>query len=265
MTIHHTLIKKAERMGVILSEQGNSVGFQIPQFNITGNASSAKLALQMADEKIKARRQAEYEEAQSPTPFDAPSADVGSSETPTTPSGANTSLIERINGVAIDGAVAYSEGTSAADCPYSSENEDAYDDFIRWNEEWDAAADAETEDKGGGSVVSDKFRAKYAEMGHPTHCGDQLAEVLNELVLNKGGTNIELFEEICNLNGVSLAKYKHEGKGWEGRLRMTGRNLLAKKVYLNEGVLKLPQTISGGQFQMSAEWMAAQRFKKMSP
>jgi hypothetical protein len=169
----------------------------------------------------------------------------------------------------VAGAVAFAEGTPAGDCPYSSEEPDddsdddtSYEDFIRWNEEWDTAADAKSEEdeSKGGTVVAAKYRAKYAEDGHPTHCGDWLAETLNDIVLNKEGTNIELFEQIADMNGVSLAKYKRDGVGWQGRLRMTGRNLMAKKVYQNEGKLVLPETL-GGFKQAPAEWMATQRFK----
>lgn len=182
-----------------------------------------------------------------------------------------TVTAERINGIAIDGAVAYKEGTPSGDCPYSSETEigndseapgSEYDNFLRWNEEWDAAADEATdeEDKGGGSVVSSKYRAKYAEAGHPTHCGDWLAETLNEIVLNKEGVNLELFEAICGLNGVDTSKYKRSGVGWQGRIRMTGRNLISKRVFLNEGKLILPEAL--GLFkQAPPEWMALQRFK----
>lgn len=176
----------------------------------------------------------------------------------------NTKPIERINGIAIDGAIAYSEGTPAGDCPYSSETEDdeEYAKFGRWNEEWDAAADeaVEHEESEGGSVVSQKYRAKYAEAGHPTHCGDWLAETLNEICLNKAGVNLELFEAICGLNGVDTSKYKREGRGWEGRIRMTGRNMVARRVYLNDGKLVLPETL-GSVKQAPAEWMEQQRFK----
>lgn len=179
--------------------------------------------------------------------------------------------IERINGIAIDGAVAFAEGTPAGDCPYSSEapedeeTEDSeYDSFIRWNDEWDAAADEATdEDEGkGGSVVSEKYRAKYAEAGHPTHCGDWLAETLNEICLNKAGVNLELFEAICGLNGVDTSKYKRSGVGWQGRIRMTGRNLMSKKVFLNGGKLIVPDSM-GGFKQAPEEWMAQQRFKAL--
>lgn len=214
----------------------------------------------------------DLETPEAPEDGDAPLSDalIADGGSPST----TATVVERINGVAIDGAVAFAEGTPAGDCPYSSEggdfeeNEDGdpeYNNFIRWNEEWDAAADAksdEEEEGKGGSVVSAKYRAKYAEAGHPTHCGDWLAETLNEICLNKEGVNLELFEGICSLNGVDTSKYKRSGVGWQGRIRMTGRNLMSKRVFLNEGKLILPESM-GGFKQAPEEWMAQQRFKAL--
>lgn len=172
------------------------------------------------------------------------------------------------NGVALNGAIAYAEGTPAGDCPYNSEaaeddeDNEEYDNFLRWNEEWDNAADAaDAEKPQGGSVVAEKYRAKYAELGHPTHCGDWLAELLNNLCLTKKDTDLGRFEAICAANGVDTSKYKRDGVGWQGRIRMTGRNLLAKKVYLAGGVLFTPVEGAEPQYQAPADWMQMQRFK----
>lgn len=180
--------------------------------------------------------------------------------------GAPESKVDNIarsdKGVALDGAIAYAEGTLSADCPFSSEDEEEYDQFVEWNDAWDAAADAKAEEEPqGGSVVKEKYRAIYAERGHPTHCGDWLAQLLNNLVLGKKATDIARFEAICAANGVDLSKYKHEGKGWEGRLRMTGRNLLAKKVFFAGGVLQVPNGEVVDTYTAPADWMQAQRFK----
>lgn len=185
----------------------------------------------------------------------------------------NAGLLEKIErsekGIALDGAIAYKEGTPAADCPFNSEDEedDEYEKFVAWNEAWDEAADAATDEEAekGGSVVSEKYRTKYAELGHPTHCGDWLAELLNNLCITKEGTDLARFEAICLLNGVDTSKYRRSGVGWQGRIRMTGRNLLSKKVYLAGGVLKSPvegaEGIALEEFNAPAEWMATQRFK----
>lgn len=175
-------------------------------------------------------------------------------------------VIERSEkGVALNGAIAYSEGTPAGDCPYSSETDDdeEYASFERWNEEWDNAADeaAEEEEGRGGSVVAQKYRAKYAELGHPTHCGDWLASLLNNLCLTKKDTDLGRFEAICAANGVDTSKYKRDGVGWQGRIRMTGRNLLAKKVYLAGGIIKTPIEGAEPEYRAPADWMQMQRFK----
>ena len=162
---------------------------------------------------------------------------------------------DRINGVPTDGRIAYQEGVMAGDCPYMEDDPD----FQRWNDEWDAAADEHEEQQVKarpkvGSVVTNRYRALYSESGHPTHCGDALATLLNSICNNKKGTNLELFEKICALNGVDLSRYNRSTKGWQGRLRMTGRNLLSKRVAENGGVLRLPEEW-GGDRQLDGDWI----------
>jgi hypothetical protein len=158
---------------------------------------------------------------------------------------------DRINGISTDGGIAYKEGVLAGDCPYMEEDTD----FQRWNDEWDAAADAGTELPRVGSVVTNRYRALYSESGHPTHCGDALAVLLNSLCNNKAGTNLEIFEKICKANGVDLSKYNRTGKGWQGRLRMTGRNLLSKRVAENNGYLVMPEGMGKEGYQLGFDWV----------
>jgi hypothetical protein len=160
---------------------------------------------------------------------------------------------DRINGVPTDGGIAFKEGVVAGDCPYLEFS----DDFDRWNNEWDAAADEAVVKPPPkvGSVVTNRYRAKYSEMGHPTHCGDALATLLNSICVNKAGTNLEIFEAICKTNGVDLSKYDRSAKGWQGRLRMTGRNLLAKRVLENGGRLTMPEGLGQDHFQMDGDWI----------
>jgi hypothetical protein len=164
-----------------------------------------------------------------------------------------------------DGAEAYRQGFSAADCPFSSETEDdeEYEKFEQWNTDWDAAAD-EAEPEPSGSVVKEEYRARYAEMGHPTHCGDWLAEFLNERCIVGDGKETDLgrFEAICNANEISLAKYNRTTNGWQGRLRMTGRNLL-KAVVVRTGFILVPN--GDGlidKFEADPEWRASKMPKK---
>jgi hypothetical protein len=163
-----------------------------------------------------------------------------------------------------DGGEAYRRGFTAADCPYSSEEDaEEYEKFERWNTEWDEAADA-AEPEPTGSVVKEEYRARYAEMGHPTHCGDWLAEFLNDMCIvgDKGETDLLRFEMICNANGVSLEKYNRTTNGWQGRLRMTGRNLL-KAVVVRTGHILVPN--GDGlidKYEADSEWMTAKAPKK---
>jgi len=168
-------------------------------------------------------------------------------------------MSDRINGIHINGAVAFKEGVPAADCPYL----DNSDDFSRWNNEWDEAADQAENPPPKGSVVTNRYRATYSEYGHPTHCGDELAILLNNLCLNKAGINLELFEAICAANGVNLTRYNRTTKGWQGRLRMTGRNLLAKRLKSNGGKLIMPPNMMPDSYTLSYDWMvqAEQKYK----
>lgn len=296
MTIHHTHIKKAEKAGYILKEIDDGVEAFWPKraLTITGSSSSdamqqmqAAMALLSNDEfriipdvsqpRLVTLTHFDYMVKGCPmTPFEIHQL-VTKEQHEWVPALVNTNgepqlveaddtPVERINGIATDGAVAYREGTPSADCPYSSEDEEdegEYENFLRWNEEWDNAADEATDEEGskGGSVVGEKYRARYAEAGHPTHCGDWLAELLNNLCLTKKDTDLDRFEAICAANGVDTSKYRRSGVGWQGRIRMTGRNLLAKKVYLAGGIILTPVEGAEPQYKAPAEWMATQRFK----
>lgn len=196
-----------------------------------------------------------------------------------------------------DGKEAFLAGFTAADCPYDEE----HPNFDTWNADWDAAADEASEqrpeedggkagelsdgefEEGDGaegepppaSVVKEEYRARYAEAGHPTHCGDELAVLLNNLCLTKKGIDLPRFEHICEANGVDLSKYNRTTKGWQGRLRMTGRNKLAGKVFAAGGVLRtailkvdpnneeLSEAIylegAEPEYKLSTEWMASRR------
>jgi hypothetical protein len=173
--------------------------------------------------------------------------------------------VERIGGVPVSGAIAYKEGIASADCPYDSEEQ--YDEFERWNREWDEAADLheEEEEKPSGSVVKDKYRAIYAERGHPAHCGDWLAEILNNLCIANGQTDIGRFKAIMDANGIDMSKYKTTGNGWQGRYRMTGRNLLARRLFSAEFLLAPDMNGDIQSYPVPQEWKNAQTFVREAP
>lgn len=114
-------------------------------------------------------------------------------------------------------------------------------------------AQPEDEEETSGSVVPDTFKKRYAEAGHPGHCGDWLAETLNALCQTKDGkkviTDLDRLEAIANANDVSPDRVDKLGtatNGWQGRYRMTVRNMLAKKV-ADKGFLFVPEGCGVGQ------------------
>lgn len=246
MAIHHMHKKQAEKRGFLLEERGDRIRAFWPAHAVEVFADTSAAA---RDQMIIIQDNFDGE-------FEQP---VNNAAVPNGPPPTHSEA-----GVPLNGADAHKAGFTAADCPYTSETEDddEYAEFERWNAEFDDAADEATEEE-THSVVDEKYRAIYAERGHPTHCGDDLATLLNNLCLTeKSGTDLERFEAICEANGVSLAKYNRTSNGWQGRLRMTGRNLLARKVWENDGVVLTPVEGADPQYQMSAEWMATRKFRK---
>ena len=112
----------------------------------------------------------------------------------------------------------------------------------------DPEAGYEEEDHApSGSVVADSYKKAYAEAGHPTHCGDWLAQFWftnkpTKSVVDGGKTTVLDVDEADRLflqNGVdsSIGKWgatfhgnKAPKNGWEGRFAMSGLNILRKRV-----------------------------------
>jgi hypothetical protein len=190
------------------------------------------------------------EDGPEPEPFE---------ETPKPPV-EDTPVIKRSEkGVALDGATAYKEGIMAADNPFDEGTEEG----DAWDAQWDQAADEAPDpaDKKGGSVVASRYRTKYKEQGHPTHSGDWLAILLNNFCVGKKETDLAMFERICGLNGVDTSKYNRTTPGWQGRVRMTGRNLLARQIFTTKHII-VPGDGADGTMEIAApaDWLSAQRF-----
>ena len=106
-------------------------------------------------------------------------------------------------------------------------------------------------------VVPAYFRQQYRERGNPNHCGDWLAQQLeNRFRMQEDGKevfDVPKFTETLVLNGVDMtgkwAGLPTSGqKGWIGRYRMNGRQKLEVRVAitgelkLNDTVLLVPET-----------------------
>lgn len=281
MTIPHATKEKAEKGGIILTEVDTPKGavkalypkYSLETYGIGGKAAFEQMAALV---RIKNHDDTRIIVNDPNDPFMVMIFNHDRSLTPFRGSATPTDAYNEIAAldakrkawlstvVPGDGAEAYKQGFTAGDNPWTGDEEEESRDA--WDAAWDDAADAEqtAEEEAGGSVVKQVYRIRYAEAGHPNHCGDWLADTLNNLVLGKTATDIANFEAICNLNGVSLAKYKREGNGWQGRLRMTGRNLMARIVF-ETGVLKVPAHVAGEkkdvELRAPKEWLDEQNFK----
>jgi len=124
--------------------------------------------------------------------------------------------------------------------------------------EIDAEVAADNEKK--GSVVKATYKHKYAaraaEQGGgkvaQRSCWDWLAQSLAGECLVGSKINIDKFLSILDANGVDHSRWQNRSKGWEGRLRMTGRLALQKVVAAN-GHLK---TADGEELVAPTEWVA---------
>jgi hypothetical protein len=258
-TLHHTYVKKAAKMGVQLSLEDNRVRAFWPERNFELFAADGKEAIELIQQ---AQNIAHQDDLQDDTEDSADHAAVRLQEK--VKQQFVEDLVHTIEGVPTNGRQAFRKGFMAGDCPFAEDDPR----FEEWNAQFDAAIEAKDEpieEKKPASVVKAKYRATYAELGHPTTCGDELANKIDNLVKNAKGTNIEYFDMIMKANEVDMSKYSKTTPGWQGRYRMTGRNMLAKKVHANGGVLIIPgmtPDTETSEARMSADWMASQRFQK---
>lgn len=98
-------------------------------------------------------------------------------------------------------------------------------------------AEEEEEDRVSRTVVPEKYRAAYREASsNGQTCGDWLAEWLVEQTTNADGNlDVEVLQAIFRANGVdetgAWARLPVSGqRGWQGRFRMNGRQLLEKRI-----------------------------------
>jgi hypothetical protein len=111
-----------------------------------------------------------------------------------------------------------------------------------------------------GSVVRSAYKHRYAEraagagLGKVAQrsCWDWLAQELAAECLIGTKISIDRFLALLDANGVDHSRWTNRSKGWEGRLRMTGR-LALQKVVAAQGHLK---TAEGAALEAPADWVA---------
>lgn len=133
----------------------------------------------------------------------------------------------------------------------------------------DAGIDPETEvaddeePKTSGSVVPENYRVQYrAASSNGQTCGDWLAERLVADTHGIEGFRVDDFTAILNANGVDMsakwAQLPMSGqKGWIGRYRMNGRQVLEKIVALVGFYIDH----TGAKCLPHAEWLTSMRSK----
>jgi hypothetical protein len=110
------------------------------------------------------------------------------------------------------------------------------------------------------SVVKTAYKKRYAERAAAAggnkvaqrSCWDWLAQELASECLDGSKISIARFLAVLDANGVDHSRWQNRNKGWEGRLRMTGR-LALQKVVAAQGGLK---TAEGAMLEAPAEWIA---------
>ena len=109
------------------------------------------------------------------------------------------------------------------------------------------------------SVVPQSYRALYKAQGDATSCGDWLANLLkaetHELDEDgKPAVNLDRFIGLCAENGVDCSPWAAKRTpGWEGRLRMTARNVLARKI-AKTGVMLVDGATAEAPAEFRARW-----------
>jgi hypothetical protein len=112
------------------------------------------------------------------------------------------------------------------------------------------------------SVVGVKYKHRYAERAVASglkrkaaqrSAWDWLAQTLaGEVLDEKDRLDVDRLLRLLDANGVDHSRWTNRSKGWEGRLRMTGR-LALQRVVAEAGTLK---TADGETLEAPAEWVA---------
>jgi len=102
------------------------------------------------------------------------------------------------------------------------------------------------------SAYKEKYRDRAVEAGTARKAAkrstwDWLAQTLaGECLVGKDRIDIDRFLAVLDANAVDHSRWTNRAKGWEGRLRMTGR-LALQRVVAEAGTLSLPDGETRGE------------------
>lgn len=112
------------------------------------------------------------------------------------------------------------------------------------------------------SVVRNVYKKKYADRARAAGLSSKVAQrstwdwlaqsLAGECNQPSGALDVAAFLAVLDANGVDHSRWTNRSKGWEGRLRMTGR-LALQRVVAETGTLFLPD---GEELVAPREWVA---------
>lgn len=112
------------------------------------------------------------------------------------------------------------------------------------------------------SVVAVGYKTRYANRAKEAGIGRKAAQrstwdwlaqtIAGECLDDNDKLQVDAFLALLDANGVDHSRWTNRNKGWEGRLRMTGR-LALQRVVAEAGVIRLAD---GEECEAPAEWVA---------
>lgn len=227
MTIHHATVKRANGLGIMLAETAAGITASIPEFNRSLEAADAKIAIEAM--AFYRRFMVEYPKLQV-TVIDG-TVYVGAED-----KDGEVQDIYEVEYLDEEGKV-FDQDQAFADAL------EAYQQWMADNEVEEEEIDDEPK---GVVVVASKYKDEYKARGNPNNCGDWLAVMLDDQFKRKDGVSkkayfhYDEFTQMLIDNGVDMsgpwARLPQTGsRGWQGRYRMNGRQVLEVKVIENKG------------------------------
>lgn len=241
MAIHHATIKKAQTVGIVLTETETADGVSIRAFwpernRMVDGQPGEKAADVLSD--VMALRTIVLEWPG----LEAKRTDIRNWAIILTADDANIGMADRL-------ADALKEALD-----YCEENE--IDPSVA-----PEGTEADDEEPSGRIIVAARYKAEYAARGNPNHCGDWLAGFMDGMFTKGMIDGKPLFDHdgfaaFLVRNGVELtgkwAALPVSGqKGWQGRYRMNGRQKL-EKVIVERGSVIHPD---GTEIKVPADFL----------